>query len=161
MKRRLSFAMAALLAPTVLIPAAIARTRLVTAAQTAQTVPLSIATRHGRRNFRVEVAATPAQQERGLMFRTVLAPGAGMIFPMSPARPATFWMKNTLIPLDMIFVREDGTIARVAANTKPETLDLVDSGEPVIAVLEIAGGEAAKQGIAAGDRVRWPGGPTG
>jgi len=161
MNRLLLFVTAALLAPVVLAPSVIARARQTAGAQAADIVPLSIATRHGRRNFRVEVAATPAQQERGLMFRTSLAPDAGMIFPMSPARPATFWMKNTLIPLDMIFVRENGTIARIAANTRPETLDLVDSGEPVVAVLEIAGGGAAKQGIAAGDRVRWPGGPTG
>lgn len=124
-------------------------------------VPLTIDTARGPRRFKVELAATPDQQERGLMFRTSVPAGTGMIFPMSPPRPATFWMKNTLVPLDMIFIRFDGTIARVAAMTKPQSLDLVDSGEPVAAVLEIAGGAAAKQGIAKGDRVRWQGGPTG
>ena len=87
--------------------------------------PLSIATAHGTRRFRVEVARTEEEQERGLMFRKVVAKGSGMLFPMAPPRVATFWMKNTLIPLDMLFIRADGTIARIAANTVPQTLDLV------------------------------------
>ena len=95
------------------------------------------------------------------MFRTSVAPGAGMLFPMSPPRPASFWMKNTLIPLDLLFIRADGTIARIAANAVPESLALIESGEPVAAVLELAGGEAARQGIAPGDAVRWQGGPVG
>ena len=74
---------------------------------------------------------------------------------MDPPRPASFWMKNTVIPLDMIFVRPDGTIARIAADTVPYSLDPVDSGEPVSAVLEIAGGRAAELGIAEGDKVSW------
>jgi uncharacterized membrane protein (UPF0127 family) len=68
-------------------------------------------------------------------------------------------MKNTVIPLDMIFIRTDGSIARIAENTVPYSLDLVESGEPVAAVLEIAGGAAAEAGVAEGDRVSWPGGP--
>ena len=123
-------------------------------------VPLSIATAHGRRRFRVELAQTPAEQERGLMFRTAVPKGTGMLFPMAPPRPASFWMKNTLVPLDMLFIRADGTIARIAANATPQSLDLVRSGEPVAAVLELAGGAAAKERIAEGDRVRWPGGPS-
>lgn len=130
-------------------------------ARPAALVPLSIATKHGERHFRVEVARTEQEQVRGLMFRTVVAQGSGMLFPFGEARTASFWMKNTLVPLDMLFIRADGTIARIAARTKPETFDLVSSGEPVIAVLELAGGVAAKQRIAAGDHVRWPGGPTG
>lgn len=124
-------------------------------------VPLGIATKHGERHFHVEVARTEEEQARGLMFRTVVARTSGMLFPFGEARPASFWMKNTLVPLDMLFIRADGTIARIAARTKPQTFDLVDSGEPVIAVLELAGGVAAKQHIVAGDHVRWPGGPTG
>ncbi|MDB5719104.1 MAG: hypothetical protein JWM38_2531 [Sphingomonas bacterium] len=124
-------------------------------------VPLTIVTARGTRRFQVELAASSEEQARGLMFRTNVPKGTGMLFPMAPARPAAFWMKNTLIPLDIIFVRPDGTIARIAANTAPETLDLVESGEPVVAVLEIAGGSAAPLGIAEGNRVRWPGGPTG
>jgi uncharacterized membrane protein (UPF0127 family) len=118
--------------------------------------PLSIATATGQEHrFTVEVAATEAQQQRGLMFRTELAPDAGMIFPMKPPRFASFWMKNTIIPLDIIFIRADGTIARIAAQTTPFSLFPVDSGEPVAAVLELAGGRAAALGVREGDRVRW------
>ncbi len=116
--------------------------------------PITIHTARGPLAYKVEVARTSAEQARGLMFRTGLPPRGGMIFPMVPNRRATFWMKNTLIPLDMIFIRADGTIARIAT-AKPETLDMVDSFEPVAAVLEIAGGAAAKAGIAEGDRVDW------
>lgn len=119
-------------------------------------VPLEIRTASGKAHaFKVEVARTESEQARGLMFRESLAPDAGMIFPMDPPRPASFWMKNTVIPLDMIFVRPDGTIARIAADTVPYSLDPVESGEPVSAVLELAGGRAAELGIAEGDKVSW------
>lgn len=119
-------------------------------------VEIAIATtRNGTRSFLVEMARTDAEQQRGLMFRTELAPDRGMLFPYDPPRPASFWMRNTYIPLDMIFVRPDGTIARIAENTVPESLDPVGVGEPVSAVLEIAGGNAAAQGISEGDRVTW------
>ncbi len=137
-------------------PATARPTESATAA-TAGLVPLSIRTRQGARHFRVEVARSEAEQARGLMFRTALAPDGGMIFPFAPPRPASFWMRNTVIPLDMIFVRADGTIARIAANTVPYSLDPVESGEPVAAVFEIGGGRAAALGIAPGDVVRWPG----
>jgi uncharacterized membrane protein (UPF0127 family) len=78
-----------------------------------------------------------------------------MIFPMNPPRPASFWMKNTVISLDLIFIRPDGTIARIAAEAVPYSLEPIDSGEPVSAVLEIAGGRAAELGISEGDKVRW------
>jgi len=90
------------------------------------------------------------------MHRQSLAPDAGMIFPYDPPQPASFWMKNTIIPLDIIFIRQDGTIARIAANTTPYSLEPVPSLEPVAAVLEIAGGRSAELGIAVGDRVSWP-----
>lgn len=119
-------------------------------------IPLKISTASGKAfDFKVEVARTESEQARGLMFRDSLAPDAGMIFPMAPPRPASFWMKNTVIPLDMIFVRPDGTIARIAAETVPHSLDPVESGEPVSAVLEIAGGRAAALGISEGDKVSW------
>ncbi len=105
--------------------------------------------------FEVEVAQTTDQQARGLMFRESLPPFGGMLFPMSPPRDASFWMKNTVIPLDIIFVRADGSIARIAAQTTPYSLTPVVSGEPVAAVLEIAGGRAAELGIAEGDHVLW------
>ena len=89
------------------------------------------------------------------MFREAIAPDRGMIFPLSRPEMATFWMKNTLIPLDLIFIRSDGRIANIAANARPMDLSLIAASEPVTAVLEIAGGRAAELGIRAGDRVRW------
>ena len=118
-------------------------------------VPLTIRADGKSHLFRVEVAATPQEQARGLMFRQALAPDAGMIFPFPEPRVASFWMKNTLIPLDMVFIRADGTISRIAANTVPHSLAQVSSYEPVAAVLELAGGRAAELGIEAGDRVSW------
>jgi len=125
------------------------------AAAAADTIPLNIHTAKAVRAFRVEVARTPEEQSRGLMYRTALAPDAGMIFPFDPPRPASFWMRNTYIPLDMLFIRADGTIAVIAANTTPLSLAPVESGEPVAAVLEIAGGQSAALGIHEGDRVSW------
>ncbi len=120
-------------------------------------IPLTIRTGKGEHKFRVEVARTEAEQARGLMFRTELASDAGMIFPFVPPRPASFWMRNTVISLDLIFIRANGTIARIAANAVPYSLDPIESGEPVVAVLEIAGGHAAALGLAPGDRVHWAG----
>lgn len=122
--------------------------------------PLRIVSGGRSHDFTVEVARTPEEQAQGLMFRERLGPNEGMIFPFPSPRPASFWMKNTLIPLDMIFVRADGTIARIAANTVPQSLDPVSVGEPVAAVLEIAGGRSAELGIAEGARVSWPGAPA-
>ncbi len=119
------------------------------------TIPLTIRSQATSHKFDVEVARTEAEQERGLMFRKSLPKNGGMIFPMEPPRSASFWMKNTVIPLDMIFIRPDGSIARIAADTVPYALDPVDSGEPVGAVLEIAGGRAAALGIAEDDVVTW------
>ncbi len=119
-------------------------------------VPLDIRTASGKTySFKVEVARSESEQARGLMFRDALAPDGGMIFPMSPPRPASFWMKNTVISLDLIFIRPDGVIARIAAEAVPYSLEPIDSGEPVSAVLEIAGGRAAELGISEGDKVRW------
>jgi len=101
------------------------------------------------------VARTAEEQSRGLMHRQSLAPDRGMIFPYEPPQQVGFWMKNTLIPLDMIFIRKDGSIANIAENTVPLSLEMVPSAEPVVAVLEIAGGRSAELGIKPGDRVRW------
>lgn len=118
-------------------------------------VPLQIRTAKGVVHYEVEIAATPEEQARGLMYRTSLPDHGGMIFPMTPPRFASFWMKNTYIPLDLIFIRPGGTIARIAANAVPGKLDPIDSGEPVSAVIEIIGGGAAANGIAVGDEVSW------
>lgn len=117
--------------------------------------PLTIESKGKRHAFRVEVARTAEEQSRGLMFRERLDPDRGMIFPLAPPRYASFWMKNTLIPLDMIFVRADGTIASIAENTVPHSLAPVTSDEPVAAVLEIAGGRSAELGIGPDDMVVW------
>jgi uncharacterized membrane protein (UPF0127 family) len=118
-------------------------------------VPLTIESSGKTHRFIVELAATGEQQAQGLMFRKTLDPDRGMVFPRDPPGDASFWMKNTLIPLDIIFIRTDGTIARIAENTVPMSLDPIPSLEPVGAVLEIAGGRSAELGIKAGDRVRW------
>lgn len=123
-------------------------------------VPLEISSGGRRHAFMVEVARTPQEQAQGLMFRERLGANEGMVFPFPTPRPASFWMKNTLIPLDMIFVRSDGSIARIAANTVPQSLDPVGVSEPVAAVLELRGGRSAELGIVEGDRVSWPGGPS-
>lgn len=117
-------------------------------------MPLTIQTGNATHRFTVEVAATPEQQERGLMFRKSLAGDRGMIFPYDPPADVSFWMKNTLIPLDIVFIRSDGTIVRI---THAKALDLtaLPAGEPVAAVLEIRGGRAAELGIKEGDVASW------
>ncbi|MEO6434009.1 MAG: DUF192 domain-containing protein [Sphingomicrobium sp.] len=109
----------------------------------------------GRHRLTVEVARTPEQQSIGMMFRRSVAPYRGMLFPYAEPQVVAFWMKNTLVPLDLIFIRADGTIAQVAANAEPLSLDMIQSNEPIVAVLEIGGGRAAELGIAPGDRVSW------
>ena len=119
-------------------------------------VQVTIESRGKRHDFIAEVARTIEEQSQGLMHRQSLAPDRAMIFPYDPPQPASFWMKNTLIPLDIIFVRSDGTIESIAANTVPLSLEPVQSEEPVAAVLEIAGGRSAELGIGPGDKVDWP-----
>ena len=119
-------------------------------------IPLSVANRAGERHvFAVEVAVTQAQQARGLMFRTALGPGEGMLFPLVPPREASFWMKNTVIPLDIIFIGPDRRILNIAANTVPYSEAPVLSAGRAAAVLELAGGRAAQLGLAPGDAVDW------
>ncbi|WP_413777318.1 DUF192 domain-containing protein [Sphingomonas sp. S2-65] len=120
---------------------------------------MTIETRGGQRQFRVEIARTRAQQDRGLMFRTEIPANGGMLFTPYPAegppREASFWMKNTPSPLDILFIRRDGTVAAIAASVAPFSETPVKSGEVVASVLEINGGKAAELGIAVGDKVRW------
>ena len=117
-------------------------------------MPLTIHSANGTHRFTVDVARTVEQQEKGLMFVRSLGPNRGMIFPYDPPQFVSFWMKNTLIPLDMIFIRADGKIARIAT-AKPLDETSVPSGDTVVAVLEIRGGRSAQLGIRAGDRVDW------
>jgi uncharacterized membrane protein (UPF0127 family) len=119
------------------------------------TIPLTIAMDGKTHNFRVEVARTPDEQAKGLMFRTGLPADGGMLFPFPKPKIASFWMQNTVIPLDMIFVRADGSIDRIAENTIPESLEPVVSGGEVAAVLELAGGTSAKLGLDETATVTW------
>ena len=105
--------------------------------------------------FRVELAQTGAEQERGLMFRTTMGPDEGMIFPMAPPRLASFWMRNTVIPLDIIFVGTNGRILNIAAQAIPYDETPLNSAGPVKGVLELNGGRAAALGLRAGDVVTW------
>lgn len=119
-------------------------------------VPLSIATRDGRvHRYRIEIAATPAQQATGMMYRTRMATDSGMIFPMNPPRPASFWMRNTFVPLDLLFIGADGRVRNIVAGAVPKSEAMLSSAGPVAAVLELKGGEAARIGAQPGDRVRW------
>jgi len=109
-----------------------------------------------RAEVALEIAATPEAQARGLMYRRTLADGRGMLFVFPAEAPHEFWMKNTFIPLDMIFIARDGRIVRIAENTEVQSERIISSGAPVIAVLEVIAGTARKYGIAPGDRVAHP-----
>ena len=116
---------------------------------------LEIRTLQGRHIFQIRIASSSAQQERGLMFETRLPADEGMLFPQSEPRIVSMWMKNTYIPLDMLFIDARGHIACLLANTKPQSLDILSCPKPVLAVLEIGGGEAAERGIHVGDAVSY------
>ena len=107
-------------------------------------------------SFAVEVATTPQQHAYGLMFVEKLPPKAGMLFIFDTDQVASFWMRNTLIPLDMIFIRADGSIANIHAGAKPHDETPILSAGPVRAVLEINGGQAAALGITTSSRVYSP-----
>ena len=117
---------------------------------------LTIESAGGPHTFAIEVAATPAQMEQGLMFRRNLAPDAGMLFDYGQPMPAMMWMKNTLIPLDMLFVDAQGRIVNIHERAVPGSLDTIAAAAPVRAVVELNGGTAARLGIRPGDRVVFP-----
>ena len=121
-------------------------------AQTLETLELRTAS--GATAIAVEIAATEASREHGLMNRRFLPPGRGMLFEFEREEPVEFWMKDTLIPLDMIFIAHDGRIVRIAENAQPLSQALVASGAPCDAVLELNGGAAAGLGLKVGDTVR-------
>ncbi len=110
----------------------------------------------GPQKFRVEVASDQKSKEQGLMFRRYLPSNAGMIFTFSKPEMVIFWMKNTFIPLDILFVRPDGKVSSIAANAEPLSLKSIPSDEPVLAVIELNGGRARALGIKPGDRVHAP-----
>ena len=110
--------------------------------------------------FKVELAITPQEHERGLMYREHLAPDAGMLFISESPRRQVFWMKNTLIPLDMIFIGADWRIAGIVENAEPKTLSAREVAAPSQYVLEIGGGLSARYGIRAGQAVDFQAGAT-
>jgi uncharacterized protein len=117
---------------------------------------LTIETATGAHRFQIELALTPEQMSYGLMHRRTLAVDAGMLFDYVEEQQIAMWMKNTFIPLDMLFIRVDGTIARIVERTIPQSLDTIPSVRPVRAVLELNGGTVSRLGIKQGDRVRHP-----
>ena len=118
--------------------------------------PLTIVSQTGRHAFQVEVARNDADRAQGLMYRRNMAPDRGMLFDFGRVQPISMWMQNTYIPIDMIFIHADGTIARVAENAEPLSTRTIPSGEPVRAVLEVNGGTAARLGVKPGDRIEHP-----
>jgi uncharacterized protein len=120
------------------------------------TSELMIVSATGRHRFKVEVAQTQAQMTQGLMFRRSLAPDAGMLFDYREPIPATMWMRNTLIPLDMLFVDAQGRIVNIHQRAVPQSLDVISAAAPVRAVIELNGGTAARLGIAPGDQIVHP-----
>src|SRR6202163_4731510 len=125
-------------------------------AEAASIQPLEIVTKSGVQVFSVEMATTDQEKETGLMYRKELADGKGMLFDFSPAQEVSMWMKNTYIPLDMIFIRADGRILRIAENTEPLSTKIIPSGGLAKGVLEVIAGTAKKYGIEPGDRVGHP-----
>jgi uncharacterized protein len=117
---------------------------------------LVIATASGVHTFQVEIAADEASREKGLMYRRYMPANRGMLFEFEGEAPVAFWMKNTYIPLDIIFIGRDGAVKRIAANAEPLSEAVIPSGSPAIAVLELNGGVAASIGLSVGDKVRHP-----
>jgi hypothetical protein len=118
------------------------------------TEQLVITTSKGPVTFDVEVMRTDEERAKGLMYRRYMPEQRGMLFDFKAPGPVAMWMKNTYIPLDMVFIRQDGTIARIAEDTEPHSTRTIASGEDVIAVLELNAGATARAGIKPGDRVQ-------
>lgn len=116
----------------------------------------TLVTRSGQHDIQIEVADTPDEREYGLMNRQSLPADTGMLFDFEIDRPVTMWMKNTYIPLDMVFMDAKGTVTHIAVNAQPLSLDLIESGGPVRYVLELNGGAAARYGLKVGDRLDHP-----
>lgn len=123
----------------------------------ASTSTLVLKTDSGEHNYSVEVATSDGEREQGLMFRRALPETSGMLFLFDPPQQTAMWMRNTIIPLDMIFISAGGRVHRIEADTEPFSTDKIRSGGAVAAVLELNAGQAAKIGLKRGDRVTYPG----
>lgn len=117
---------------------------------------LEIVSKTGVHVFAIELVANDTDRAKGLMFRKELPEGRGMLFDFQRDQDISMWMRNTYIPLDMIFISGDGRIRRIAENTEPMSEKIIPSGGPVRGVLEVIGGTARKLGLAPGDRVAHP-----
>lgn len=155
-----------LLAPVLLLPAACSKGGAEAESATREAksvhpesglavVPLTVVSGGKSHVFRVEVAASEAEQAKGLMFRTAMGGDEGMIFPEKMPRKAAFWMRNTVIPLDLLFIGPDHRVLNIATDAVPYDETPLPSAGPVIAVLELNAGRAAELGIAPGDKVDW------
>ncbi len=120
-----------------------------------QVIPLTITTQGGRHDFRVEVARTPQEQAKGLMFRTEMGPDEGMLFPYDQPHQLSFWMKNTVLSLDLVFIDEQHRIVNIAEKATPYSEQSILSAAPAVAVLELNGGRTRELGIVAGNKVEW------
>ncbi|MGB7654231.1 MAG: DUF192 domain-containing protein [Novosphingobium sp.] len=118
-------------------------------------IPVTITHAGKAHVFKAELAQSPQDQAKGLMFRTALGPDEAMLFPFDPPKAASFWMRNTVIPLDLVFVAPDGRVTNIAAQAKPYDESKLQSAGVVKAVLELPGGRAKELGLAAGDVVNW------
>jgi uncharacterized protein len=118
--------------------------------------PLTFVTGSGSHTITIELADTDSTRATGLMFRRSIDPDEGMLFVFEGEQDVTMWMKNTYIPLDMFFVKRDGVISHIEANTEPFSERIISSEGPALAVIEMAGGSASRLGIKPGDRVKHP-----
>ena len=134
---------------TLLLPVAVAFA--------ADTDTLVLETDSGKHSYAVEIADSPGERAKGLMFRRSLPETSGMLFLYDAPQRIGMWMRNTYIPLDMIFINADGTVHRIETNTEPFSTEVIRSGGEVAAVLELNAGQAAKTGLKPGDRVVFPG----
>jgi uncharacterized membrane protein (UPF0127 family) len=154
----LSFAISRLFARAIGLLAILAAAWLsaLPSTRAAEQQTLEIASKDGVHVFSVELAVTDAERSQGLMFRRSVPDGYGMLFDFKTDQDVTMWMKNTFVSLDMIFIRSDGRILRIAESTEPQSERIIPSGGPVRAVLEVVAGTAKKYGIVPGDRVASP-----
>ena len=118
---------------------------------------LVLKTATGDHSFNIEVMVSEEERELGLMFRRSLPENSGMLFLYDPPQPATMWMKNTLIPLDMVFISADARVHRIEQNAEPFSTTLIPSDGDIVGVLELNAGEAGKIGLRRGDKVIYPG----
>ena len=120
-----------------------------------EVIPLTVTTLKGPHAFRVEVARSPTEQAKGLMFRTEMGPDEGMLFPYDQPRVLSFWMRNTVLSLDLVFIDQEHRIINIAENAVPYSEASILSDAPGVAVLELNGGRARELGIVAGNKVDW------